>query len=212
MTKKTRELPGWPRGLSRELASAYIGVSTGLFDEMVRDGRMPSAKQINRRRVWDIHAVDIAFTKLGDSSDSSWDAEVNLGGGPPPRRFGDRISRSNVQADQKWCPPEYEMYRGEDWFKDAKFYKEGEWEALICSRPLGIREKRAPEGYFLGKGNTKLDVNGAGPETIERLVARGFIEFVAERGEGRVPYYGITTAGEAAWQALNSEHPPPDVR
>ena len=31
-----------PRGLRREAAADWIGVSVGKFDELVRDGRMPN--------------------------------------------------------------------------------------------------------------------------------------------------------------------------
>jgi predicted DNA-binding transcriptional regulator AlpA len=55
-----------PRGLSREQAAAYYGVSAGTFDDMVQDGRAPSPKIINRRLVWDRHALDLAFDALPD--------------------------------------------------------------------------------------------------------------------------------------------------
>ena len=55
-----------PRGLSRERAAAYIGVSAGTFDLMVRDGRMPQPKVIGTRLVWDRHAIDHAFDALPD--------------------------------------------------------------------------------------------------------------------------------------------------
>lgn len=55
-----------PRGLSREQAAAYLGISPGLFSEMVDDGRMPAPKVINRRLVWDRHALDLAFDALPD--------------------------------------------------------------------------------------------------------------------------------------------------
>jgi len=61
-----------PRGLSREEAAAYIGIGATKFDEMVADGRMPPAKRIDGRRVWDRHRVDSAFaalpTEAGDES------------------------------------------------------------------------------------------------------------------------------------------------
>ncbi|RUW19318.1 hypothetical protein EOA34_29930, partial [Mesorhizobium sp. M4B.F.Ca.ET.013.02.1.1] len=38
-----------PRGLSRLEAAAYIGVSASLFDQLVKDGRMPKPKRINSR-------------------------------------------------------------------------------------------------------------------------------------------------------------------
>ena len=55
-----------PLGLSRGAAAAYVGVSTGLFNEMVQDGRMPLPKCINRRTVWDRRALDSAFADLPD--------------------------------------------------------------------------------------------------------------------------------------------------
>jgi predicted DNA-binding transcriptional regulator AlpA len=65
-----------PRGLAREVAASYIGVSSTKFDEMVTDGRMPKPKRIDGRVVWDRTALDIAFTALpddGENIDSEWD-------------------------------------------------------------------------------------------------------------------------------------------
>ena len=53
-----------PRGLSRVQAAAYIGVSPPLFDEMVKDGRMPQPIRINARVVWDRLQLDDAFAAL----------------------------------------------------------------------------------------------------------------------------------------------------
>lgn len=64
-----------PRGLSREQAAEYVGVSPGLFDQMVRDGRMPQAFQFNSRRVWDRVALDAVFAPPG---------AANEDGGPNP--------------------------------------------------------------------------------------------------------------------------------
>jgi hypothetical protein len=63
------------RGLSRDEAAIYVGVSTGLFDQMVVDGRMPRARRINGRKVWDVREVDIAFDALPheDGPRSSWE-------------------------------------------------------------------------------------------------------------------------------------------
>jgi predicted DNA-binding transcriptional regulator AlpA len=54
------------RGLSRVESGIYVGVSATLFDEMVKDGRMPMPKRINGRVVWDIRALDEAFEALPD--------------------------------------------------------------------------------------------------------------------------------------------------
>jgi excisionase family DNA binding protein len=65
------------RGLSRVEAAAYIGVSPGKFDELVRDGRMPAPKRIDGRKVWDIQNLDVAFDAFPSENDalggSTWD-------------------------------------------------------------------------------------------------------------------------------------------
>lgn len=62
-----------PRGLSRVQAAAYIGVSASLFDEMVKDGRMPKPLKINARVIWDRHQLDEAFAALAhDEVPDEW--------------------------------------------------------------------------------------------------------------------------------------------
>lgn len=64
-----------PRGLSHAQAAAYIGVSVTLFDEMVKDGRMPRPIRINTRVLWDRLQLDEAFVVLSDtriSGDDPW--------------------------------------------------------------------------------------------------------------------------------------------
>ena len=66
-----------PRGLNRAKAADYIGVSPGLFDEMVGDGRMPPPKTINARKVWDRKALDEFFDALPDdriTTTNPWDS------------------------------------------------------------------------------------------------------------------------------------------
>ena len=62
------------RGLSRDEAAMYIGIWK--FDEMVADGRMPCAVQIDGRRVWDVRSLDLYFDDLprdNSTSGGSWD-------------------------------------------------------------------------------------------------------------------------------------------
>jgi predicted DNA-binding transcriptional regulator AlpA len=62
-----------PRGLSRKQAADYIGVSPSLFDEMVKDCRMPPPKRINARTVWDVRQLDAAFDALPSDEDADHD-------------------------------------------------------------------------------------------------------------------------------------------
>lgn len=64
-----------PRGLSREQAAAYVGISPSLFDMLVKDGRMPGPRHINARAVWDRLQLDAAFAALPGNDDAvnPWD-------------------------------------------------------------------------------------------------------------------------------------------
>lgn len=77
MQRKYEALPPSlpPRGLCREAAARYIGISPTKFDEMVDDGRMPGPKRIDTRKVWDRSALDVAFEALpAEGETNPWDA------------------------------------------------------------------------------------------------------------------------------------------
>lgn len=57
-----------PRGLSREEAARYIGVSASKFDQMIADRLMPKPKRLGGRVVWDRISLDMAFTALPDDN------------------------------------------------------------------------------------------------------------------------------------------------
>ena len=61
-----------PRGLSRAVAAAYLGISSTTFDVMVADGSMPMPKSIGSRRVWDRYAIDEVFSSLGQQGSKRW--------------------------------------------------------------------------------------------------------------------------------------------
>ena len=63
------------RGLSREEAAMYIGISPSKFAELVADGRMPGPVKIDSRNVWDIRRLDLAFDVLAmeDAARNSWE-------------------------------------------------------------------------------------------------------------------------------------------
>lgn len=73
------------RGLSRVHSALYIGVSPSKFDEMVKDGRMPHAKRVDGRRVWDKRRLDEAFEALPDENAEAGDGWEHLNGGHAPQ-------------------------------------------------------------------------------------------------------------------------------
>lgn len=67
-----------PRGLSREVAAGYVGVSPSLFMMMVDDGRMPKPRIANARRIWDRRELDDAIDALPHDGETpganEWDS------------------------------------------------------------------------------------------------------------------------------------------
>lgn len=64
-----------PRGLNRVEAARYVGVSPGTFDKLVADGQMPAPKKVGARLIFDRHALDVAFSALGEEADTKNDFE-----------------------------------------------------------------------------------------------------------------------------------------
>jgi predicted DNA-binding transcriptional regulator AlpA len=61
------------RGLNRQQAAHYIGITASLFDDLIEEGRLPKPIRIKRRTVWDIRQLDEAFDDLGNCDSNSWD-------------------------------------------------------------------------------------------------------------------------------------------
>ncbi len=62
------------RGLNRQRAAHYIGISASLFDELIEEGRLPKPIRIRSRTVWDIRQLDEAFDDFENCENNSWDA------------------------------------------------------------------------------------------------------------------------------------------
>jgi predicted DNA-binding transcriptional regulator AlpA len=62
-----------PRGLRREQAAQYLGISPTTFDMWVRDSLMPAPKRIGGVVMWDRKALDLAFDELSSEDGSAQD-------------------------------------------------------------------------------------------------------------------------------------------
>jgi hypothetical protein len=64
------------RGLSREEAAMYLGISSGTFDEMRSTGQVEPPRLTKGRKLWDIRDLDMAFDALPREHDilpdTSW--------------------------------------------------------------------------------------------------------------------------------------------
>lgn len=67
-----------PRGLRREDAARYIGISPTLFDRMRKEGRIPAPRDMFGVMIWDRHDLDFLFSKpaytaANDNTSGYWD-------------------------------------------------------------------------------------------------------------------------------------------
>lgn len=68
-TASLRPIPR--RGLRRDEAAIYIGVSSSKFDQMVVAGLMPRPRRVDGCVIWDIRALDRAFDDLPGEGQSA---------------------------------------------------------------------------------------------------------------------------------------------
>jgi predicted DNA-binding transcriptional regulator AlpA len=52
------------RGLDRDEAVIYVGVTLTTFDQMVSDGRLPKPRDFDGELVWDLVQLDRAMDRL----------------------------------------------------------------------------------------------------------------------------------------------------
>ena len=72
---KIRPVPR--RGLSREEAAVYLGISPGTFDDLRKRGGVDLPRIIGGRKLWDIRDLDVAFDSLprenAQTVEQSWE-------------------------------------------------------------------------------------------------------------------------------------------
>lgn len=52
------------RGLRRNDAAAFLGLSPSKFDEMIKAKRLPAGFMVDGCRIWDLRDLDLAFDVL----------------------------------------------------------------------------------------------------------------------------------------------------
>lgn len=66
------------RGLRREDAAFYVGISPRTFDAWVSDGRLPQPRRIGGITLWDLRQLDASLDAMFSSDEGAsnpWDDE-----------------------------------------------------------------------------------------------------------------------------------------
>lgn len=209
--------------MNREEAARYIGVGTTKFDDLVKDGRMPTGKRIDGRVVWDRYQLDASFTDLPENGGNMIDAILAKAARndeyetdllylyPAPRqqpkqRRSEDIPRELLKyyRDIGFDP----KTMGERELGELQNKAEQEWVASVPGRPIGKRERDALEDlskHGVGVFVDRREVKGCGSDTEDRLVARGYITTKNNaKFPDRIAGYILTKAGMAAWKKIEN--------
>jgi predicted DNA-binding transcriptional regulator AlpA len=197
--------------LSRTEVALSIGVSVTSVDQMVAEGALPPPRKWHSRKLWLVSEVEAYLNEWPSDGEAheqvneltAWIAERDRraeNAAPIPSSKDDPIQK---HYDQMGFDP-----LTMDGSEYTRLYREAEdkWRASIPGTPLGKRERKAlaqlaEHGVGVPVHWTKI--KDCGPDTEERLKARGFLE---TRGQTKFPdridTYILTEAGLNAWEAL----------
>jgi len=193
-----------------------VGVSASLFDEMVADGRMPSPREINRRRVWDRLQIDAAFDDLPGGADAESETDSTR-----PRMIDlfERPERVKAVSEEALRQTYIEalgydpqgMTEAEKATAEAKRIEE--WTSGVLASPLWKKERLALTALLRKGGEwiSSMHIKGASRATWERLEARGYV--ISKMGPWTYPdtgkpgpregeHFKLTPEGEEAAQVL----------
>lgn len=198
--------------LSRAELALSIGVSVGSIDQMVEEGALPHPRRWHSRKLWLVSDVEAHLSEWpSDEDDSGWNdyeppetstavaKPANGPGGYPMVR--DRYDPLTRYYERIGFDP---LTMGHEDMIRLQREAEEKWAASIPGTPLGKRELNALKQ--LGEHGVGVPVEASlikncGPDTEDRLKARGFIETRPHpKSPTSVESYVLTEAGLNAWR------------
>lgn len=101
MSVNLTDCPAWPRYLTRESAAVYLGVSTDLFDDEVRQGLWPAPRRRGGRGgklTWDRLLLDDAADRASGITHGPEVGEPVAASSPSPAEDTAATDRSRIDA------------------------------------------------------------------------------------------------------------------
>ena len=171
-----------PRGLTREQAAAYVGVSPSQFMELVVSRKMPAPKRLGAQLRWDRFEIDRVLDATDASLRNIADWQELVAAVAPILTTPETASRLPTREELE---------------KD-----EAEWRRTIRRTPLDKRERIALSLlYDRRDGVRESDLpKGLAFRTERRLLARAYVTVSGEQPHGW-SLWKITKRGIAAVEA-----------
>ncbi len=219
MTTDNR-LPHWPAALNQKMAAAYCGLSTDLFKKLcpVKPIEFTGSAWGNRylrQRLeeWLLSLDPNSETRPLEASVQASSRQVLDPFAEEPKKGpgGYSIIDDPTHPIREW----YDRLgfdpktMGQDDMTRLLQEAHERWAATIPGQPLGKREKVALGQLSAFGPDILIDcrqIKNCGPDTEERLKARGFIETrPSNKFPDRIGFYILAQSGYDAWEALNDK-------
>lgn len=165
--------------LSRAEVALSIGVSVSSVDQMVDEGALPPPRKWHSRKLWLVSEIEANLNEWPTEGDphSSWTnvfdepASTAPSASPYPDALQEHFKAIGYDP----------ATMGDDDYRRLFKLAEEKWKASIPGTPFNKRENSAlvqlkESGARVGELIRHDVVKGCGPNTAQRLEARGFIE------------------------------------
>ncbi len=203
--------------LTKTEVALAIGVGTASVDTMVAEGALPRPRVWHSKKLWLVSEIEAALNELpveGEmkrasslqewrSDNAYYEPKRGVGGYPivddpkdPVRKYYDDLGFDPRTMGKK------EMHE----LTQAAAKR---WRASIPGTPLNKRERNSLVQFGRLGANVKVSwdqIKGMGPDTVDRLEARGFIEVRYHNNDKtHLESFLLTDAGFAAMQEIVDE-------
>lgn len=201
--------------LSRVDVALAIGVSASSVDQMVKEGALPPPRKWHSRKLWLVSEIEAYLNEWpveGEPGLSDWDVTTD---GTPQASSAKLMTLGERRIVAGSEDPLLQWYEklgfdpatmGHEDLIRLKKAADDRWIASIPGTPLGKRERKvlaqlAAQGVGVAVHHSKI--KDCGPDTEDRLRARGFIETKNQtKYPDRIDSFILTDAGYAAWEEL----------
>ncbi|MCP3469149.1 hypothetical protein NLM33_02275 [Bradyrhizobium sp. CCGUVB1N3] len=167
--------------IDRRRAAAYVGVTAGRFEQMVRDNVVPPPVMVDRSRRWPVAALDLVRQSV---STGAMEAAVAVSEIAP---CGESIEPLRVLPDEAWLQ------------QKARLVQRVRRSLLSGNEIRALREFRA-------RRQSEISMHGY-YGSFEALMVRGYVVELARKPPSSRPLvtYRLTELGEQVLAALRDE-------
>lgn len=177
---------GPTRLVDRRKAAAYVGVTAGRFEQLVRDNVVPAPVIVDNKRRWPIGQLDMVRQAVGSSMPAL-----------PPSATDPAVTLRPCERD---APQAMRELPDQAWFEQRARFVQRVRRSLLSGNEIRLLRE------FKLLGQSEISMFGY-YGSFEALMVRGYVVEIARRPPSSRPLvtYRLTAQGEQVVAALKDE-------